>query len=301
MIYTLTMNPALDFVAHLNKFETGTINRIQEKQIYFGGKGINVSSILKELGFASTCLGFVGGFTGNELKRGVSEELGLNNEFIKVNQGMTRINVKIHSDKETELNDIGVIIEEKEIQALFQQLEKLQDNDILVLSGSIPKGVSKSIYREILEKLQDKHIKVVVDAEGELLMQTLSYRPFLIKPNNHELAQMFNVSLDTIEDVEYYARKLQKMGAQNVLISMAKDGSLLIDEYGNLHRMGVCKGTVKNSVGAGDSMVAGFIAGTLQKKEYSEILKLATAAGGASAFSDGLATKDKIEEMLIQL
>lgn len=301
MIYTLTMNPALDFVAHLKKFETGTINRIEEKHIYFGGKGINVSSILKELGFKSTCLGFIGGFTGDELKRGVSEELGLKNEFIKVNQGMTRINVKIHSDKETELNDIGVIIEEKEIQALFQQLERLQENDVLVLSGSIPKGVSKSIYRDILEKLQDKHIKVVVDAEGDLLLKTLPYRPFLIKPNNHELEQMFNVSLKTIEDIEYYARKLQEMGAQNVLISMAKEGSLLIDEYGKSHHLGVCKGTVKNSVGAGDSMVAGFIAGCLQKKEYPETLKLATAAGGATAFSDGLATKDKIEEMLKQL
>lgn len=301
MIYTLTMNPALDFVAHLKKFETGTINRIEEKHIYFGGKGINVSSILKELGFKSTCLGFIGGFTGDELKRGVSEELGLKNEFIKVNQGMTRINVKIHSDKETELNDIGVIIEEKEIQALFQQLERLQENDVLVLSGSIPKGVSKSIYRDILEKIQDKHIKVVVDAEGDLLLKTLPYRPFLIKPNNHELEQMFNVSLKTIEDIEYYARKLQEMGAQNVLISMAKEGSLLIDEYGKSHHLGVCKGTVKNSVGAGDSMVAGFIAGCLQKKEYPETLKLATAAGGATAFSDGLATKDKIEEMLKQL
>ena len=301
MIYTLTMNPALDYVADLPSFKLGQVNRTQDENIFYGGKGINVSVVLKELGFESTCLGFIAGFTGNELKRGVKEDLKLDTNFICVEKGMTRINVKIHSDQETELNGMGPIIEQSDILKLFENLNQLQSGDILILSGSVPKTVPQTIYCDILEKLKEKEVKIVVDATGELLINTLKYQPFLIKPNNHELAEIFNVEVKSIEDIGYYARKLQTMGAKNVLISMAKDGSLLIDETGKKHRLGVCQGTVRNSVGAGDSMVAGFVAGYLSNIDYSKILKLATACGGATAFSHGLATKEKIDELIKQL
>ncbi|WP_297671039.1 1-phosphofructokinase [Thomasclavelia sp.] len=301
MIYTLTLNPALDYVADLPSFKLGQVNRTQDENIFYGGKGINVSVVLKELGFESTCLGFIAGFTGNELKRGVEEDLKLDTNFICVEKGMTRINVKIHSDQETELNGMGPIIEQSDILKLFENLNQLQSGDILILSGSVPKTVTQTIYCDILEKLKEKEVKIVVDATGELLINTLKYQPFLIKPNNHELAEIFNVEVKSIEDIGYYARKLQTMGAKNVLISMAKDGSLLIDETGKKHRLGVCQGTVRNSVGAGDSMVAGFVAGYLSNIDYSKILKLATACGGATAFSHGLATKEKIDELIKQL
>lgn len=301
MIYTVTMNPALDYVVDLPQFVTGEVNRAQEEHVFYGGKGINVSGVLKELGFKSVCLGFVGGFTGNEIVRGIQEELGLQSQMICVNKGMTRINVKIHSHEETELNGMGPIVEKEDIEKLFQQLDCLNNEDVLVLSGSVPTTMSKDIYCDILERLSHKNVKVVVDATGDLLKKSLAYHPFLIKPNNHELAELFDVELKTIEDIEFYARKLQDMGAQNVLISMAKDGSLLIDENGEMHQLGVCKGIVKNSVGAGDSMVAGFIAGYLSHMNYLDTLKLATACGGATAFSSGLATRKKIEELLKQL
>ena len=230
MIYTMTMNPALDYVVDLPSFKLGQVNRTEDEHIFYGGKGINVSVVLKELGFESTCLGFIAGFTGDELQRGVKEDLKLNTNFICVEKGMTRINVKIHSDQETELNGMGPVIEQNDIARLFESLNQLQSGDILILSGSVPSTVSKTIYCDILEKLKDKLVKTVVDATGELLIKTLKYQPFLIKPNNHELAEIFNVELKSIEDIEYYARKLQSMGAKNVLISMAKDGSLLIDE-----------------------------------------------------------------------
>lgn len=301
MIYTVTLNPALDYVIKVDHFQTGIVNRTVEEHVYYGGKGINVSSILKELGFESKCLGFVAGFTGKEIIRGTQEVLKLEEEFIEVKNGMTRINVKMHSDDETEINGQGPVIEKEDIDGLMNQLDELQDGDVLVLSGSVPQSVSKTIYRDILQRLANKDIKVVVDATGPLLQEALSYHPFLIKPNNHELAQLFNVKLNNIADIETYARKLQKMGAKNVLISMAKDGSLLIDEDGCVHQLGVCQGKVVNSVGAGDSMVAGFIAGYLSKMNYLDSLKLATAAGGATAFSSDLATKEKIYELLKQL
>ncbi|MEG0365738.1 MAG: 1-phosphofructokinase [Coprobacillus sp.] len=301
MIYTLTMNPALDYVVDLPNYEIGKVNRVENEHIFYGGKGINVSVVLKELGIESCCLGFVAGFTGQELERGVQEKLGVKTDFIQVKEGRTRINVKVHSSMETELNGLGPIVEQDDIQMLYQQLDALQNGDVLVLSGSIPQSITHSIYYDILQYIEKKNVKVVVDATGELLMKTLQYHPFLIKPNNHELADMFGVELTTIDDIEKYARKLQDMGARNVLISMAKDGSLLIDEEGNRHQLGVCNGTVKNSVGAGDSMVAGFIAGEISQIGYLDTLKLATAAGGATAFSSGLATKDKILELLKQL
>lgn len=301
MIFTVTLNPALDYVADLPKFETGKVNRVEKEHIFYGGKGINVSAILRELGFESICLGFCAGFTGRELERGVKEELGLKSQFIEVEQGMTRINVKIHSDLESELNGLGPVIEDQDIQKLYQMIDQLQNDDVLILSGSIPKNVSSSIYEDIFKRLEDKNVHIIVDTTGEALLKILKYHPFLIKPNTHELADMFQVEVHHIDDIEYYARQLQAMGARNVLISMAKDGSLLIDENGEKHLMGVCHGTVKNSVGAGDSMVAGFVAGYLSHKDYLETLKLATAAGGATAFSSGLATRQQIEKLLQQL
>ena len=301
MIYTITMNPALDYVVDLPHFEIGEVNRATEEHIVYGGKGINVAFILKQLGFESCCLGFIGGFTGDELEKGVQNDYHLNTDFIRVDEGRTRINVKVHSDKETELNGMGPMIENKDIQKLYQQLEMIKDTDVLVLSGSIPNSVSHHIYCDILKNLSQRQIKIVVDATGDLLKEALPYHPFLIKPNNHELAELFNVKLETIDDIEIYARKLQAMGAQNVLISMAKDGSLFVDETGKTYRLGVCQGEVKNSVGAGDSMVAGFIAGYLMGKNSEDILKLATASGGATAFSYGLASQEKIQELLKQL
>ncbi len=301
MIYTITMNPAIDYVVDLPFFKTGEVNRAQEEHIFYGGKGINVSVVLKELGFESCCLGFVAGFTGDELVRGLQENLGLQSQMIRVDQGMTRINVKIHSDLETELNGIGPLVEKQDIEKLFKQLEMLEDNDVLILSGSVPQSMSDMIYCDILKQMSHRNVRVIVDAAGDLLKETLCYHPFLIKPNHHELAELFQVELHNLDDIEYYARELQKMGAQNVLVSMAKDGSLLVDENKVTHRLGVCHGTVKNSVGAGDSMVAGFIAGYLAGLDYQETLKLATASGGATTFSSGLASRAKIEELLKQL
>lgn len=301
MIYTITMNPALDYVFDLPNFEISQVNRAKDEHIFYGGKGINVSVVLKELGLESQCLGFIAGFTGQELERGVREELGVSTNFIHVEEGRTRINVKIHSQQETELNGLGPIIKDQDIEKLYQQLDLLQENDILVLSGSVPSTMSKSIYSDILEHLKNKGIQTVIDTTGELLIKTLEYKPFLIKPNNHELSELFGVQLEDIDDIEKYARRLQMLGARNVLISMAKDGALLIDEKGHRHQLDACIGTVKNSVGAGDSMVAGFIAGYLFQMNYEESLKLATAAGGATAFSSGLATKEKIRELLKQL
>lgn len=301
MIYTVTLNPALDYVINVAHFKTGEVNRTETENIYYGGKGVNVSVILRELGFESQCLGFVAGFTGKEMVRGIQEVLGLNANFIEVEKGMTRINVKMHSDQETEINGQGPIIEEIDIKKLMSQLELLQDGDTLILSGSVPQSMPKTIYQDILIQLKAKDIQIVVDATGDLLVKTLPYHPFLIKPNQHELAEIFEVELNSLEDIEYYARKLQKMGAKNVLISMAKDGSLLIDEHGQCHTLGVCQGTVVNSVGAGDSMVAGFVAGYLSHLSYIDTLKLATASGGATAFSSDLAKKEKIEELLKQL
>ncbi len=300
MIYTITMNPALDYVVDLPEFKTGTVNRASQEHIFYGGKGINVAVVLKELGFSSCNLGFIAGFTGKKFKQGV-EAMKIESDFIEVEKGLTRINVKIHSQQETELNGLGPIIDETALKQLFKQLEQLQINDVLILSGSVPASLDQNIYQEIIKYVSEKEVKVVVDATGDLLVKTLKYRPFLIKPNNHELAQIFNVELTSIEETIKYAYKLQEMGAVNVLISMAKDGSLLIDEHGKCHRMGVCQGTVKNSVGAGDSMVAGFVAGCLLNYDYSKTLKLATACGGATAFSHGLATKDKIDELIKQL
>ena len=294
MVYTVTFNPAIDYVVHTGEMKFGKTNRSEREEIYFGGKGINVSIVLREIGIGSKALGFIAGFTGEAIEKGLVD-MGINTDFVRLNQGNSRINVKIKSMEETEINGQGPDIDSEAITALFQKLDNITDGDTLILAGSIPSSLPADIYQRILERLSGKKIKAVVDATNELLLNVLQYKPFLVKPNNHELGEMFGVELKNDEDIEKYARKLQEMGAVNVLISMAGDGAMLIDEYGKLHRCGVCKGTVKNSVGAGDSMVAGFTAGSLQG-DYA--LKLGTAAGGATAFLDGLATKEKIEELL---
>lgn len=296
MVYTVTFNPAIDYVVHTGEMKLGATNRSEKEEMYFGGKGINVSIVLRELGIGSKALGFTAGFTGEAIEKGLSE-MGIDADFVRLKSGNSRINVKIKSTEETELNGQGPDIDEAAINALFAKLDKLSDGDTLILAGSIPSSLPSDIYEKILGRLSGRNIKTVVDATKDLLLNVLKYKPFLVKPNNHELGEMFGVELKTDEEIEKYARKLQEMGAVNVLISMAGDGAMLIDEYGKMHRCGVCRGTVRNSVGAGDSMVAGFTAGSL-KGDYEYALKLGTAAGGATAFSDGLAEKAKIDELL---
>ena len=299
MVYTVTFNPAVDYVVHTDEILVGGVNRSKSEKIYFGGKGINVSMVLSELGVKSKALGFVAGFTGDAIEKGVAEK-GVETDFVHLENGFSRINVKIKSEKETELNGQGPTIDDKALNALFEKLDKPSDGDTLVLAGSIPSSMPADIYEKILERLQNKNVKAVVDATKDLLLNVLKYKPFLIKPNNHELGEMFGVTLKTNAEIEEYARKLKDMGARNVLVSMAGDGALLLDENGKTHVCGVCKGTVKNSVGAGDSMVAGFVAGS-EQGDYKYALKLGTAAGGATAFSDGLAEKALIDELLKQL
>lgn len=296
MVYTVTFNPAIDYVVHTGEMKLGATNRSEREEMYFGGKGINVSIVLRELGIDSKALGFTAGFTGEAIERGLAD-MGIDTDFVRLATGNSRINIKIKASEETELNGQGPDIDDKAIATLFEKLDKLSNGDTLVLAGSIPASLPSDIYERILERLSGRDIRTVVDATKDLLLNVLKYKPFLIKPNNHELGEMFGVTLNSDREIETYARKLQKMGAVNVLISMAGDGAMLIDEYGNMHRCGVCKGIVKNSVGAGDSMVAGFTAGVING-DYKYALKLGTAAGGATAFSDGLASKEKITELV---
>ena len=299
MVYTVTFNPAIDYVVHMDEMTVGSVNRAKSEKIYFGGKGITVSIVLKELGIPSKALGFVAGFTGVAIEQGIAEK-GIETDFAHLDNGFSRINVKIKSGSETDVNGQGPAIDNRALGELFQKLDNLSDGDTIVLAGSIPDSMPSDSYEKILEHLSGKKIRAVVDATKDLLMNVLKYKPFLIKPNNHELGEMFGVTLNTNEEIEEYARRLKDMGARNVLVSMAGDGALLLDENGETHICGVCKGMVKNSVGAGDSMVAGFIAGS-EKGDYEYALKLGTAAGGATAFSDGLAQREEIFGLLEQL
>ena len=300
MIYTVTFNPAIDYVVHLQgELKQEGINRNTAEEYQFGGKGINVSFVLHELGIPSKALGFVAGFTGAALENGVQAS-GIETDFVHLKNGFSRINVKIKSEEETDLNGQGPVIDEAALQELFEKLKQLKDGDTLVLAGSIPNTLPADIYERILESLSDRAIRTVVDATKDLLLNVLKYKPFLVKPNNYELGEMFGVTLHTTEEIATYAAKLKEMGAQNVLVSMAGDGALLLDEHGKTHVCGVCKGTVKNSVGAGDSMVAGFLAGSIDG-DYAYALKLGTATGGATAFSDGLAKREEIDRLLQQL
>lgn len=299
MIYTVTFNPAIDYVVRTPQMKMGEVNRSSSEKIFFGGKGINVSVVLAELGVQSKALGFVAGFTGRAIEEGIADK-GVTSDFVHLEKGFSRINVKIKSDEETELNGQGPVISETDIAKLYSKLDELSEGDTIVLAGSIPNSLPADIYEKILAYLAPKNVRAVVDATGKLLMNVLKYKPFLVKPNNHELGEIFGVKLKTYDDIVMYANKLREMGAKNVLVSMAGDGAVLVDEQGNVHSCGVCKGTVVNSVGAGDSMVAGFIAGC-EKGNYDYALKLGTAAGGATAFSMGLAEEKLIDELFSQL
>ena len=252
MIYTITFNPAVDYVIHTDKLKSNSVNRSKSENIYFGGKGINVSIVLSELGITSKALGFVAGFTGEAIEKGLAET-GIETDFVHLDSGFSRINVKIKSSEETEINGRGPDIPDNKIDELFNKLEKIKDGDTIVLAGSVPASLPSNIYEKILNKLKHKKIRIVVDAEKDLLLKVLKYRPFLIKPNNFELAEIFDTNIDSAEDIVEYARRLKYMGAVNVLVSMAGDGSFLIDESDNIHFCDVCNGIVKNSVGAGDS------------------------------------------------
>lgn len=300
MVYTVTFNPAVDLVADIPAIKAGAVNRLTDERIFFGGKGINVSLVLRELGVPSTALGFIAGFTGDAIEaylRGA----GVETDFVCLGSGFSRINVKLRSDSETELNGAGPDIDETALKALWAKLGSVKEGDCLVLAGSIPKSLPEDIYAKIAAEMQKKGVRTVVDADGKLLMNVLKYRPFLVKPNIHELGNMFGAALHGADEAALYACKLKEMGAVNVLVSMAGDGAVLIDENGAEHRCGVCMGTVRNSVGAGDSMVAGFLAGCIKYSDYGLALKLGTAAGGATAFSDGLAVKERIDALFEEL
>lgn len=299
MVYTVTFNPAVDYIVRTRQLIAGAVNRSDSEEIYFGGKGINVSIVLSELGVKSKALGFVAGFTGDAIEKGVTER-NIDADFVHLKDGFSRINVKIKSGEETELNGQGPDITDDAVAELFSKLDEIKDGDTLVLAGSIPSSLPPDIYERILERLSGKKIRTVVDATKDLLINVLKYRPFLIKPNNFELGEIFGVEPESVGDIVKYAGKLREMGAVNVLVSMAGDGAVLLDESGKTHICGVCRGKVRNSVGAGDSMVAGFIAGC-EKGGYEYALKLGTASGGATAFSDGLADRKTIDELLKQL
>ncbi len=300
MIYTVTFNPAIDYVMNVPGLVPGEVNRSKEEYVFFGGKGINVSLVLRELGRDSTALGFIAGFTGDAIRRGV-EDAGVKSDFIRLENGLSRINVKIKASTETDLNGKGPDISEKDLQSLFEKLDTLKDGDILVLAGSIPPDLPENIYETILARLSDKNITFVVDATGDLLKNVLVYKPFLIKPNHHELGEIFGKTLKNTDEIAHYAKKMQKMGARNVLVSMAANGALLVDETDRVHIIGTAKGKAVNSVGAGDSMVAGFLAGYLEKNDYSYALALGSAAGSATAFSEGLANKELIFRLLNEI
>lgn len=301
MIYTVTFNPAIDYVVRMSdELAPGMTNRSDSEQCYFGGKGINVSTILKNLEIDNTALGFVAGFTGVAIEESVRKK-GIKADFVTLPEGISRINVKIKGAKETEINAQGPSIPQEALDKLFDKIKTLKDGDVLILAGSIPNSLPSDVYERIIALVCDKKIDVVVDATKDLLKNVLKYHPFLIKPNNHELGEMFGKVLTTDEELEEHANKLREMGARNVLISMAGDGAMLIAEDGSKHRIGVPKGTVRNSVGAGDSMVAGFIAGYFKTKDYSAALKMGTAAGSATAFSDDLATGEAINELYEKL
>lgn len=299
MIYTVTFNPSLDYIVSVEHFALGDINRTGKEIIYPGGKGINVSLVLKNLGHDSTALGFMAGFTGHEIARLV-EDTGIKSDFIQVKDGISRINVKIRSDEETAVNGMGPGIGKEDIEKLYAQLDQLQDGDILVLAGAIPSVMPETMYSDIMDRLKDKNLKIVVDATKDLLMNVLKYHPFLIKPNNFELGEIYGVNLNTREEVIPYAKKLQQEGAQNVLVSMAGEGAVLLAADGQVFQSEAPNGKVRNSVGAGDSMVAGFIAGYLSSGSYEQAFYMGVCTGSASAFSEGMAKKKDVEKLLKQ-
>lgn len=300
MIYTVTFNPSLDYIVSVNEFQMGMTNRTSEEIMLPGGKGLNVSTVLKNLGRESVALGFSAGFTGKEIQR-MAEEQGLHCDFIPVEHGFSRINVKLKDFDGTEINGKGPEISEKEVRQLYEKLDLLKEGDVLVLAGSIPESLPDSIYSDILFQLSGRGILFVVDATKELLMNVLKFQPFLIKPNNHELGELFRVTLKTREDVVPYGKKLQEQGARNVLVSMAGEGAVLLSETGETFSLPAPKGTLVNAVGAGDSMVAGFLAGWMERKEYEYAFRMGVSAGSASAFSKLLATREEVEAVYARL
>lgn len=297
MIYTVTFNPSLDYIVRLEEFTPGAVNRTQSEQIFCGGKGINVSIVLRNLGVDNVALGFVAGFTGKEIMRQL-HACGCRSNFIELPSGLSRINVKIKADAESEINGGGPRVDHTALGSLFLQLKQLSAGDTLVLAGSIPGALPSDIYEKILAELVETGIRVVVDATCDLLRNVLKYRPFLIKPNREELAELFGARVESDADVAQYARKLQEMGARNVLVSLAGDGALLCATDGALYRGRAPRGKVVNSVGAGDSMVAGFLAGFLPSGSLQEALRMGLAAGSASAFSAQLACKEEVAALL---
>lgn len=308
MIYTVTFNPSLDYIVGVDGFKTGKVNRTAEELILPGGKGINVSIVLQNLGMESIPLGFAGGFTGEEIRR-LLKERKVEEQFVRVKKGISRINVKLRSlenmpdgektvSEESEINGMGPEIRGEELETFYRQLDTLQKGDILVLAGSIPTVLPSTIYRDIMKRLQKRKVMIVVDATKDLLVNVLEYHPFLIKPNNYELGEIFGVTLQTKEDVVLYAKKLQEMGAGNVLVSMAGDGAVLVAEDGSVYRAEAPEGRVRNSVGAGDSMVAGFLYGYLNSGTYEDAFYYGICSGSASAFSENLATRKEVEKLL---
>ena len=294
MIYTVTFNPSLDYIVEVENFKMEATNRTSFEQMLPGGKGINVSFVLKNLGVDSTAIGFLAGFVGEEIEKKVEAE-GIKAQFLKLEEGVSRINVKIRNINGMEINGMGPDISTRKVDELMARIDTLENGDTLVLAGSIPQTMPDSIYMDIMARLESKGIRVVVDATKDLLMNVLAYKPFLIKPNNHELGEIFGVTLQTREEVVPYARKLQEKGARNVLVSMAGEGAVLIDENGTVHMSGAPQGKVMNAVGAGDSMVAGFLAGWMLKSDYEYAFRMGLATGSASAFSEKLATKEEVE------
>lgn len=299
MIYTVTLNPSLDYIAVVNDITLGETNRTEHETIFPGGKGINVSIVLKNLGFESIALGFVAGFTGEEIKKKVIS-MGVSEQFISVPEGISRINVKIRSKEETEINGLGPNINKMSLDMLIEQLDKLEKGDVLVLSGSIPASLPSTMYQDIMLRYKDKDILIAVDATKELLTNVLPLHPFVIKPNRSELEEIFQVSLNNTEDIIFYAKKLQELGARNVIVSMAGDGAILVTEEGDTYYSMPPKGKVVNSVGAGDSMVAGFIYGYITYRDYEKAFYYGLCAGSASAFSKNLAVKEEVEKLLEQ-
>lgn len=297
MVYTVTFNPALDYVLRLEDFQTGALNRADCAEIHYGGKGVNVSTVLRNLGVDNVALGFLAGFTGQALEQGL-REAGIRTDFIWLDHGCTRINVKIQSRQETEINHRGPAITASALEALFEKLDRLEKGDILVLAGSIPAPAPEIVYDRVLSRVERRGVLTVVDAAGRLLWSVLPHRPFLIKPNRLELGELFLRDLETDREITECARILQKHGARNVLVSLAEEGSLLLDETGACHRLRVPPGKVRSSVGAGDSMVAGFLAGWLKEGTYEAAHRMGAAAGSATAFSDGLACGDDIRALL---
>lgn len=293
MIYTVTFNPSLDYIVSVDDFKLGLTNRTSSELILPGGKGTNISTVLKNLGLESTALGFVAGFTGNEIVKRLND-MGIKSDFISIENGISRINLKLKSIDGTEINGAGPDISEEKVNELRDKLNQLKEGDVLVLAGSIPSSMSDNIYRDIMADLKDRGVMIVVDATKDLLLNVLEYHPFLIKPNNHELGEIFDVKLTTREEVIPYGRKLQEKGARNVLVSMAGEGAVLIAEDGQVFDAPAPKGKLINGVGAGDSMVAGFVAGWIEKQDYEYAFHMGVASGSASAFSENLATKEEI-------